>query len=71
MTGPDPHQVTRILEAVATGEARAADQLLELVYDELRRLAGARMAGESPARTLKHVPCSGVGKSRATTILRG
>ncbi len=48
-----PGEVTRILEAVATGEARAAEQLLDLVYDELRRLAGARMAGESPGQTLQ------------------
>ncbi len=46
-------EVTRILEAVATGEAQAAERLLELVYEELRGLAGARMAGEPPGQTLQ------------------
>src|SRR5262245_35402171 len=44
--------VTRILEAAAAGEAYAASQLLPLVYDELRKLATARMAAERPDHTL-------------------
>jgi RNA polymerase sigma factor (TIGR02999 family) len=48
-----PGQVTQILEAVGSGDARAAEQLLPLVYDELRRLAAARMAREAPGQTLQ------------------
>jgi RNA polymerase sigma factor (TIGR02999 family) len=44
--------VTHILNAIEAGDAQAADQLLPLVYDELRKLAAARMAGESPGHTL-------------------
>ena len=45
--------VTRVLEAVRRGEPRAADQLLPLVYDALRRLAAARLANEAPGQTLQ------------------
>jgi RNA polymerase sigma factor (TIGR02999 family) len=45
--------MSRALEAVARGEPRAAEQLLPLVYDELRRLAAARLARESPGQTLQ------------------
>ena len=41
-------RVTEILAAIGEGDRRASDQLLPLVYDELRRLARARMAGERP-----------------------
>jgi RNA polymerase sigma factor (TIGR02999 family) len=44
--------VTRILEAVADGDPRAADELLPLVYDELRKLAASRMAAERADHTL-------------------
>jgi RNA polymerase sigma factor (TIGR02999 family) len=44
--------VTRILSAAAQGDARAAEQLLPLVYDELRKLAAARLASEAPGQTL-------------------
>ena len=44
--------VTQILQAIDQGEPHAASQLLPLVYDELRRLAAARMAGERPDHTL-------------------
>jgi len=44
--------VTRLLEAAASGDRKAADELLPLVYDELRKLAARRMAGESPGHTL-------------------
>jgi len=44
--------VTRILSAIHLGDARAADALLPLVYDELRRLAAARLARENPGQTL-------------------
>ncbi len=44
--------VTRILSAVEQGETGAPEQLLPLVYDELRKLAAARMASEAPGQTL-------------------
>jgi RNA polymerase sigma factor (TIGR02999 family) len=45
--------VTRILSAVEAGDPRAAAALLPLVYDELRKLAAARLAGEQPGQTLQ------------------
>jgi RNA polymerase sigma factor (TIGR02999 family) len=45
--------VTQILDAVGAGEAQAAETLLPLVYEELRRLAAAKMAKESPGQTLQ------------------
>jgi len=45
--------VTQLLEAVAAGNRQAADALLPLVYDELRRLAAVRMASEPAGRTLQ------------------
>jgi RNA polymerase sigma factor (TIGR02999 family) len=46
-------EVSRILSAVGQGDPHAAGQLLPLVYDELRRLAAARIAGEGPGHTLQ------------------
>jgi RNA polymerase sigma factor (TIGR02999 family) len=46
-------EVTRILSAIEDGDPRAADQLLPLVYDELRQLAAARLAAEAPGQTLQ------------------
>jgi RNA polymerase sigma factor (TIGR02999 family) len=45
--------VTRILAAVEQGDPRAAEQLLPLVYDELRKLAAQRLAREAPGQTLQ------------------
>jgi RNA polymerase sigma factor (TIGR02999 family) len=45
--------VTRLLSAIEAGDPRAADQLLPLVYDELRRLAAQRLAQEKPGQTLQ------------------
>jgi RNA polymerase sigma factor (TIGR02999 family) len=45
--------VTRLLNAAAAGDPKAAAELLPLVYDELRRLAAARMAEERPGQTLQ------------------
>src|SRR6266404_164817 len=45
--------VTRILEAIQSGDPHAAGQLLPLVYDELRQLAARRMAQEKPGQTLQ------------------
>jgi RNA polymerase sigma factor (TIGR02999 family) len=46
------NNVTRIISALEHGDARGAEQLLPLVYDELRRLAAAKMARERPDHTL-------------------
>ena len=45
--------VTRILSAIDQGDSRAAEQLLPLVYDELRKLAAQRLAQEKPGQTLQ------------------
>jgi len=45
--------VTRILSQIASGDSSAAKQLLPLVYDELRKLAGQRMEQENPGQTLQ------------------
>jgi RNA polymerase sigma factor (TIGR02999 family) len=45
--------VTRILSALAQGDAQAEDQLLPLVYDELRKLAAHKLAQEKPGQTLQ------------------
>jgi RNA polymerase sigma factor (TIGR02999 family) len=47
------NEVTRILSAIEQGEARAADELLPLVYDELRKLAAQKLAQEKPGHTLQ------------------
>ena len=46
-------EVTRILEAAQQGASDAAAQLLPLVYEELRRIAAAKMAHEAPGQTLQ------------------
>jgi len=46
-------EVTRILDAIEQGDPQAADQLLPLVYDELRQLAAARLSQERPGQTLQ------------------
>jgi RNA polymerase sigma factor (TIGR02999 family) len=45
--------VTQILAAIEAGDPKAAAELLPLVYDELRKLAAARMAAETPDHTLQ------------------
>jgi len=45
--------VTRILTAIEQGDAKAVDELLPLVYEELRRLAAQKMSRESPGQTLQ------------------
>ena len=44
---------TRILESIEHGDPKAADELLPLVYGELRKLAGSKMAAEAPNQTLQ------------------
>mgnify|MGYP002633431157 CR=1 FL=1 len=48
-----PQQVTRLLGAVASGEREASEQLLPLVYGDLRKLAAARMARLAPGQTIQ------------------
>jgi RNA polymerase sigma factor (TIGR02999 family) len=45
--------VTRLLEAIQHGDPKAADELLPLVYEELRKLAAAKMANEAAGNTLQ------------------
>ena len=45
--------VTQLLDAAAAGDPRAAAELLPLVYDELRKLAAARLSAEAPGQTLQ------------------
>src|SRR5215472_7912140 len=47
------NEVTRALSALEHGDPSAADQLLPLVYEELRKLAAARLAAERPGQTLQ------------------
>ena len=46
-------EATRILQAIERGDPQAAEQLLPLVYDELRRLAVVKLAHEKPGQTLQ------------------
>ena len=46
-------EVTRILNAIDQGDAQAANDLLPLVYDELRRLAAQKLSHEKPGQTLQ------------------
>ena len=45
--------ITRLLDAATAGDPKAAADLLPLVYDELRKLAAARLAQEKPGQTLQ------------------
>ncbi len=47
------NEVTQILSAIQQGDPKAAEQLLPLVYDELRRLAAQKLAQEKPGQTLE------------------
>lgn len=47
------NDVTRILNAASNGDVRAADELLPLIYQELRKLAAVKMARENPGQTLQ------------------
>src|SRR5262249_15224870 len=50
---PSMNEVTRILSAVEQGDPHAANQLLPLVYEELRKLAAQKLAHERPGQTLQ------------------
>lgn len=47
------NDVTRVLSEIEKGDPRAADRLLPLIYDELRKLAASRLADEAPGQTLQ------------------
>jgi hypothetical protein len=47
------NEVTRILSGIEAGDPHAAEQLLPLVYDELRKLAAQKLAQEKPGQTLQ------------------
>ena len=68
--------ITHILSAIEQGDPRAAEQLLPLVYDELRQLAAHKLAHEQPGQTLdatalvhpweyRSLPQSGTGPTLA------
>ena len=46
-------QLTSLLQSIEQGDSRAADELIPLVYEELRRLAASKMAREAPGQTLQ------------------
>src|SRR6266487_3439835 len=46
-------EITRILQSLERGDARAADELLPLVYEELRKLAAHKMSLQAPGQTLQ------------------
>lgn len=50
---PSPGEITLLLQSASAGDAQAADRILPLVYEELRKLAAAKMARESPGQTLQ------------------
>lgn len=53
MSDSEPSDITRLLEAAGDGDPRAAQELLPLVYDQLRKSAQLQMAGERPEHTLQ------------------
>ena len=53
MPDSEPSDITRLLEAAGGGDPRAAQELLPLVYNQLRRAAQLQMAGERPEHTLQ------------------
>ena len=53
MSNEEPGPVTRVLQAVQAGEEEAAAELLDMVYEELRRLARRQMAGLAPGQTIQ------------------
>ena len=47
------NEVTQLLQSIDSGNAKSADELLPLVYDELRKLAASKMAREAPGQTVQ------------------
>src|SRR5262245_42254451 len=48
-----PQQLTELLKSAASGDSLAPEKILQLVYDELRRIANAKMSNEMPGQTLQ------------------
>lgn len=61
-------EVTRVLSAIEQGDGHAAEQLLPLVYDELRNLAAAKLAREKPGQTLQATALVHEAYNRSTSI---
>jgi ECF sigma factor len=53
--------VTRVIQAVQRGDSKAAEELLPLVYEELRKLAASRMANEAAGNTLQPTALRNIG----------
>ena len=53
MPSESMNEITQVLQAIRSGDGRASEELLPLVYNELRRLAAARMAEEAAGQTLQ------------------
>src|SRR5262245_33461251 len=62
-------EVTRILSEIERGDPSAAEQLLPLIYDELRKLAAQKLAQEKPGQTLR--PPDLVDRARVRLVARG
>jgi hypothetical protein len=63
-------EVTRILSAIEEGDPHAAEQLLPLVYDELRQLAAPKLALKKPGQTLQETDLVHEGKKCCSPALR-
>ena len=63
--------VTSVLDRLQRGESKAAEELLPLVYDELRKLAAHRMAGEKPGHTLQRTVSADMKLMDETTGFNG
>ena len=65
--------VTQLLSAIDKGDESAAHELLPLVYEELRRLAGRDMASQPSGHTLQVeiLKCRGPGESRPVEVVLG
>ena len=64
-------QVTRILSAIEQGDTSAAEQLLPLVYDELRALAAQKLAQEKPGQTPEAACADAADWSRRAGVAHG
>lgn len=51
-----PEDVTQILQSIEAGDPKATEELLPLVYEDLRKLAASKMANELPGQTLQPTP---------------
>jgi RNA polymerase sigma factor (TIGR02999 family) len=64
-----PHDMTGILNAMENGDSRATERLLQIVYEELRNLAAAKLAHEKPGQTLQ--PTALVHEAYLRLVARG